>query len=60
MQFVYYLVAGVVLYFVSDRILGGIEKARGAAFEYRSLVFFVIMLALTLTTFKAIELWLGG
>ena len=60
MQFVYYTIAGVVLYLVSDRILTGIEKARGAAFEQRSLVFFVIILVLALTTFKAIELWFGG
>jgi len=60
MQYVYYIVAGVVLYFISDLILAGIEKARGAAFEHRSMVFFVIMLVLTLTAFKAIELWLGG
>ena len=58
MQFVYYTVAGIILYLVSDWILAGIEKARGEAFEQRSLVFFVIILVLALTTFKAIELWL--
>ena len=60
MQFVYYTIAGVVLYLVSDWILAGIEKARGAAFEHRSLIFFVIILVLALTTFKAIELYLAG
>jgi hypothetical protein len=60
MQFVYYTVAGVVLYLASDWILVAIEKARGAAFEQRSLVFFVVILVLALTTFKAIELWTGG
>ena len=59
MQFVYYTIAGIVLYFVSDWILVAVEKARGAAFEQRSLVFFVIILVLALTSFKAIELWLG-
>jgi len=60
MGFVYYTVAGIVLYLVSDRILVGIEKARGGAFEQRSLVFFVIILVLALTSFKAFELWFGG
>jgi len=60
MHFVYYTVAGVVLYLLSDWILVAIEKARGAAFEQRSLVFFVIILVLALTTFKTIELWLGA
>jgi hypothetical protein len=60
MEFVYYTVAGIVLYLVSDRILIAVERARGAAFEQRSLVFFVIILVLALTTFKAIEMWLGG
>lgn len=60
MQFVYYTIAGIVLYLVSDSILATIEKARGASFEHRSLVFFVIILVLALTTFKAIELWLSG
>ena len=60
MAFVYYTVAGVVLYLVSDWILAGIEKARGATFEQRSLVFFVIILVLALTSFKAIELLLGA
>lgn len=60
MEIVYYTIAGIVLYLVSDRILIAVERARGAAFEQRSLVFFVIILVLALTTFKAIEMWLGG
>ena len=59
MQFVYYTIAGVLLYLVSDWLLAAIERARGAVFEQRSLVFFVIILVLALTTFKAIELWVG-
>lgn len=58
MQFVYYTLAGVVLYLLSDWILARIEAWRGAAFEYRSLIFFAIILVLALTSFKAIELWL--
>ena len=60
MQLVYYTVAGIILYLVSDCLLAAVEEARGASFEHRSLVFFVIILVLALTTFKAIELWLSG
>ena len=60
MEFVYYTLAGIILYFVSDWILLRIESACGARLEYRSLVFFVIILVLALASFKAIELMLGA
>jgi hypothetical protein len=56
MEFVYYTIAGLILYVVSDGILKQIEKWRGQAFEQRTLIFFVIILVLALTSFKAIEL----
>jgi len=60
MQFVYYAVAGVLLYLLSDWILLRVEAWRGVRLQQRNLVFFVIMLVLSLTTFKAIELWLAA
>ena len=60
MQFVYYTLAGIVLYLLSDWILARVEAWRGAAFEQRSLVFFAIITVLALTSFKAIELLLGA
>lgn len=59
MQFVYFTIAGLLLYFLSDWILVKVEAWRGAAFEQRSLIFFAIILVLALTSFKAIELLLG-
>jgi len=56
MEFVYYTLAGLILYLLSDWILKQIEKWRGQVFEQRSLIFFVIILVLALTSFKAIEL----
>ncbi len=56
MQYVYYTIAGIVLYLVSDWILVGIERWRGEVLPQRSLIFFVIILVLALTTFKGIEL----
>lgn len=59
MQFVYFTVAGVVLYLVSDWILVAIERWRGDRLAQRSVVFFGIILVLALTTFKVIELVFG-
>ena len=56
MELVYYLFVGVTLYFLSDWILGQIERWRGETFEQRTLVFFVIILFLALATFQTIEL----
>jgi len=60
MELVYYSLAGLILYFVSDWILRQIETWRGAAFEQRSLVFFVIILVLALSSFKVIEVLTGN
>jgi hypothetical protein len=57
MQYLYYTVAAITLYFGSDWILGQIEKARGKPFEgQRSLVFLLIIMVLAVSTFKIIEL----
>ena len=59
MQALYFILAAIVLYFVSDRILERIEVARGRRFDERTVVFFVILLTLSLITFSAIG-WLTG
>ena len=57
MQYIYYTVAAVVLYFGSDWILVQIEKARGKPFaSQRSLVFLLIIMTLAISSFKVIEL----
>jgi len=57
MQYVYYTIAAIALYFLSDWILVIIEKKRGKQFEQqRSLVFLIIIMVLAVGTFKAIEL----
>ncbi|MCP4472910.1 MAG: hypothetical protein GY815_19900 [Gammaproteobacteria bacterium] len=58
MQYIYYTVAAITLYFVSDWILVMIEKARDKPFgQQRSLVFLIIIMTLAVGSFKAIE-WL--
>ena len=57
MQYLYYTIAAIVLYFLSDWILVKIEQKRGKQFEQqRSLVFLIIILVLAVGSFKAIEL----
>lgn len=55
MEMVYFTIAGIALYFVSDWILERVEIARGERFENRTLIFFVILLALALVTFSVIR-----
>jgi predicted PurR-regulated permease PerM len=57
MQYVYYTIAAITLYFVSDWILVKIEQARGKPFAaQRSLVFLIIIMVLAVSSFKLIEL----
>lgn len=60
MEIVWYTVAAVVLYVVSDRILERIEIARGERMKNRSLVFFAILATLALASFWIIRLFLPG
>ncbi len=59
MEAIYFTLAAIVLYFVSDRILERIEIFRGARLEHRSLVFFGILLGLALLGFAVIR-WFYG
>ena len=57
MQYVYFSLAAIILYFLSDWILVKIEQKRGKQFEQqRSLVFLIIIMVLAVGTFKAIEM----
>lgn len=55
MEIVYFTLAALVLYVGSDWILNRIETARGARFKNRSLVFFIIILVLSVSSFSIIE-----
>lgn len=57
MQYIYYTLAAIILYFLSDWILVKIEQKRGKQFEQqRSLVFLIIIMVLAVGSFKAIEM----
>ncbi|HHH44929.1 MAG TPA: hypothetical protein ENK49_12395 [Gammaproteobacteria bacterium] len=55
MEILYYTVAAIFLYLVSDWILNRIESRRGERFDHRSLVFFVIILVLSVSLFNLIR-----
>ena len=51
MEIVYFTVVAIGLYAVSDAVLRWLERRRGAPFENRQVVFFVIILQLAMITF---------
>jgi hypothetical protein len=55
MQFLYLIIATVVLYFFSDWLLRRIESALGRRLEQRSVVFFAILLGSILISFALIR-----
>lgn len=60
MQYVYFTLVAAVLYLASAWIVDRIEIAAGKRFEYRSLLFFGILLTLALITFSAIRTYTGN
>jgi len=55
MEMLFYTVAAIFLYVVSDWILNQIETRRGERFENRSLLFFAIILVLSVLLFNLIQ-----
>lgn len=52
MQILYFTLVAAGLYFFADWALDRIERARGERFKYRNIIFFVIILALALISFR--------
>lgn len=55
METVYFSLAAILLYLATGWILNRIELAAGRTLEYRSLVFFAVLLILALVTFAVIR-----
>ncbi len=51
----YFTLAAIVLYVGADWILNRIEAAVGRRLEYRSIIFFVILLIMALSSFSLIR-----
>lgn len=59
MQIVYFTVVAAVLYLFSNWAVDRIEIAAGRRFQYRSLLFFSILLTLALVSFSLIRWYTG-
>lgn len=55
MEILLFTIVAIVLYLLADRAVDWLERRRGARFEHRSLIFFVVILVLALLSFEAIE-----
>jgi len=58
MEMIYFTIAAIALYVVSDWILNQIEIKRGERLPNRSVVFFFIIITLSVITFTAIQKFL--
>ena len=59
MSIVYFTLDAIILYLAADWILNRIEVAAGKRLEYRSIIFFALLLTLALTTFTLIQVYTG-
>jgi hypothetical protein len=55
MEIIYFTIAAIFLYVGADWILKRIETATGRQLEYRSIIFFSILLVMALTSFALIR-----
>ena len=60
MDAIYFTLVAIVLYLFSDWLLEQIEIKAGKRLEHRSLIFFVILLALAMTSFWLIRMYTGN
>jgi hypothetical protein len=60
MEVVYFTLVGIVLYLASDWVLQRIEVAAGRRLEHRTLIFFALLLTLTLVSFSLIRWYTGN
>jgi len=56
MDVVYFTIVAIGIYFLADRLLDWIERARGRRFENRQVAFFAIILPLALASFWLVRL----
>ncbi len=58
MEILLFTAVGIVLYLVCDRLLLLLEKVHGEPLPQRNVVFFVLILGLSLSTFSLMRIWL--
>lgn len=55
MEIIYFTIAAIFLYLVSDWMLNKIEKKMGKRSEYRSVIFFAIIMLLSFILFNLVR-----
>lgn len=60
MEVVYFTLVGIALYLASDWVLERIEISAGRRLEHRMLIFFALLLTLTLVSFSLIRWYTGN
>lgn len=58
MEILLFTAVGIVLYVVCDRLLVLLENMHGEPLPQRNVVFFVLILTLSLSTFSLLRIWL--
>ncbi len=58
-QILWFTLVGAILYLVADRLLDAAEQRAGRRFEYRSLIFFALLLGMATVTFALIRRYTG-
>jgi hypothetical protein len=54
-EVIYFTIAAILLYVAADKILVMIERLRGGHFKNRSLIFFALIMALSVGTFEVLQ-----
>jgi membrane-anchored glycerophosphoryl diester phosphodiesterase (GDPDase) len=60
MEMLLFTALAVALYLAADRVLDAVERRAGRRFEYRSVIFFAILLVLAMLAFAAVRHWAPG
>ncbi|MFO1406876.1 MAG: hypothetical protein U1F08_04990 [Steroidobacteraceae bacterium] len=55
MEMLLFTALAAVLYLLADRLLDAVERRAGHRFEYRSAIFFAILLVLALVSFAIVR-----
>ena len=55
MEIVLFTIVAVALYFAADWALRTLERIHGAPLPYRNVIYFVIILVLTLVSFESVS-----
>jgi len=60
MSIIYFTLVAILLYLFSDWLLLRIEAVAGKRLEYRSIIFFAILLSLATASFSIIQFYTGN